>query len=201
MKSLQSRNPYKPIAGRILRPVLIVEEGKIKLKKEHIEKIKSGELTWSDLLGDVIEYLDAEEEENAYIAVDYKNVTTEHTHAELPPATILGLVASVIPYADHNHSPRNTFEAAMGKQALGFPFSNPFRRADSRAHLLHYPQIPLVITKTMKISGVLRRPFGQNMVVAVLSYTGYNIQDAIIINKSSVDRGLARSTFFRLYVS
>jgi DNA-directed RNA polymerase subunit B len=186
-------------AGRILRPVLIVEEGKIKLKKEHIEKIKSGELTWSDLLGDVIEYLDAEEEENAYIAVDYKNVTTEHTHAELPPATILGLVASVIPYADHNHSPRNTFEAAMGKQALGFPFSNPFRRADSRAHLLHYPQIPLVITKTMKISGVLRRPFGQNMVVAVLSYTGYNIQDAIIINKSSVDRGLARSTFFRLY--
>ncbi len=186
-------------AGRILRPVLIVEEGKIKLTKEHIEKIKSGELTWSDLLGDVIEYLDAEEEENAYIAVDYKNVTTEHTHAELPPATILGLVASVIPYADHNHSPRNTFEAAMGKQALGFPFSNPFRRADSRAHLLHYPQIPLVITKTMKISGVLRRPFGQNMVVAVLSYTGYNIQDAIIINKSSVDRGLARSTFFRLY--
>jgi len=186
-------------AGRILRPLLIVENGKIKLTKQHIEGIRKGELSWSDLVGEVIEYLDAEEEENAYIAIDYRNVSKEHTHAELPPATIFGLVASVIPYANHNHSPRNTFEAAMGKQALGFPFSNPFRRADSRSHLLHYPQVPLVVTKTMKISGVLKRPFGQNMVVAVLSYTGYNIQDAVIINKSSVDRGLARSTFFRLY--
>jgi len=186
-------------AGRVLRPLLLVEKGKLKITKEIINEVKEGTLTWSDLVGEYIEYLDAEEEENAYICVNIKDLTPEHTHLEFPPATMFGVVASVIPYAEHNHSPRNTFEAAMGKQALGIPFLNFFNRADSRSHLLHYPQVPLVLTKTMKISGVLNRPFGQNMVVAVLAYTGYNIQDAVIINKGSVDRGLARSTFIRLY--
>jgi len=185
--------------SRILRPLLIVENGKLKLTKDHIEKVKKGLLCWSDLIGNVIEYLDAEEEENAYIAISLDTITKEHTHCEFPAASLFGVVASVIPYSNHNHSPRNTFEGAMGKQALGFSYSNIFKRADSRGHLLHYPQIPLVYTKPMKVTGVMKRPFGQNMVVAVLSYTGYNIQDAVIINKSAVDRGLARSTFFRLY--
>ncbi len=188
-------------AGRVLRPLLLVEKGKLKITKDIINKVKDGILTWSDLVGEYIEYLDAEEEENAYVCVNIKDLTEEHTHLEFPAATMFGVVASVIPYAEHNHSPRNTFEAAMGKQALGIPYLNFFLRADSRAQLLHYPQTPLVMTKPMKISGVLRRPFGQNMVVAVLSYTGYNIQDAVIINKGSVDRGLARSTFVRLYES
>ncbi len=186
-------------SGRVLRPLLIVEKGRPKITKEVIERVKEGELSWSDIVGEYLEYLDAEEEENAYMAVTIDELTEEHTHLEFPPATMLGVVASVIPYAEHNHSPRNTFEAAMGKQALGVPFTNFFNRADSRAHLLHYPQHPLVITKPMKISKAFNRPFGQNMVVAVLSYTGYNIQDAVILNKSSIDRGLARSTFIRLY--
>lgn len=186
-------------SGRVLRPLLVVEKGRLKLTKEHVQKVKEGKLSWSDLVGEYIEYLDAEEEENAYICVDPKELNEEHTHLEFPPATMLGVVASVIPFAEHNHSPRNTFEAAMGKQALGLPFTNFFYRADSRAHLLHYPQYPLVTTKGLKISGAFRRPFGQNMVVAVLAYSGYNIQDAVIINKGSVDRGLARSTFIRLY--
>ncbi len=186
-------------SGRVLRPLLIVEKGRLKITKEIIEDVKEGKLSWSDLVGEYIEYLDAEEEENAYIAVNLNELSEEHTHLEFPLATMLGVVASIIPYAEYNHSPRNTFEAAMGKQALGVPFTNFFERADSRAHLLHYPQRPLVVTKPMKISKAFDRPFGQNMVVAVLSYTGYNIQDAVIINKNSVDRGLARSTFIRLY--
>ena len=187
-------------ANRIVRPLIVVENGKPKLTKEHVEKLRSGKLTWSDLLRmGVIEYLDAEEEENAYIAVWPEEVRKEHTHLEIAPAALFGVVASVIPFANHNHSPRNTFEAAMGKQALGIPLTNFMVRVDTRGHFLHYPQRPLVDTKPMRIIGLDKVPFGQNMVVAVLSYTGYNIQDAVILNKSAVDRGLARSTFFRLY--
>lgn len=186
--------------GRIIRPVIVVNNGKPAITKEHIEKLRRGELKWSDLIrSGVIEYLDAEEEENAYIAVWIDEVTPDHTHVEIAPGSLFGVVASVIPFANHNHSPRNTFEAAMGKQALGVSIPNFMRRADTRGHFLHYPQIPLVETKAMRAIGLEATPFGQNMVVAVLSYTGYNIQDAVIINKSAVDRGLGRSTFYRLY--
>jgi DNA-directed RNA polymerase subunit B len=186
-------------SGRVLRPLLIVENGKLKLTKQYVEMVKRGELSWSDLVGYAVEYLDAEEEENAYISIDINSITKEHNYAEFPPATLFGVVASIIAYAEHNHSPRNTFQAAMGKQALGLPVSNIHRTAYTRFHLLYYPQVPLVYTKPLKLIGLEKRPTGQNMVVAVLSYTGYNIQDAVIISKSAVDRGLARSLFMRLY--
>jgi len=187
-------------ANRIIRPLIVVENGEPKLTKELLEKVRNGEITWSDLISmGVIEYLDAEEEENAYIAIWPEEVTKEHTHLEISPAALFGVVGSIIPFSDHNHSPRNTFEAAMGKQALGFAVANYSKRVDTRGHLLHYPQRPLVTTKAIESIGLSKRPFGQNMVVAVISYTGYNIQDAVIINKSAIDRGLGRSTFFRLY--
>ncbi|RLF24264.1 MAG: DNA-directed RNA polymerase subunit B [Thermoprotei archaeon] len=187
-------------AGRVQRPLIVVENGEVKLKREHIEKLKRGEWTWYDLIKrGMIEYLDAEEEENALIAVYPGEITPEHTHLELAPAAILGVVASIIPYAEHNQSPRNSYEAAMGKQALGLPFANFKFRMDSRMHLLHYPQIPLVQTKGLQLIGYNERPSGQNMIVAVATWGGYNIQDAIIMNKASIERGLARSTFFRTY--
>ncbi len=187
-------------AGRVRRPLLIVENGALKLKPEHVEKVRSGEWTWSDLVKNgVIEYLDAEEEENAYIALNPEELTPEHTHMEIAPAAILGICAALIPYPEANQSPRNTYGAGMAKQALGFPAANFFIRMDSRGHLLHYPQRPLITTKGVKAIEYDARPAGQNMVVAVLSFTGYNIEDAIIMNKSAIDRGLARSTFFRCY--
>ncbi len=188
--------------GRILRPVFVVENGKLKLKPEHIEKLRRGEWRFSDLLRNgIVELLDAEEEENAYIALNPEDITPEHTHMEIWPAGILGVTASTIPYAEHNQSPRNTYQAAMAKQALGIYAANFQIRADTRGHLLHYPEKPLVQTRMLEVMGFNDRPAGQNMVVAVMSFTGYNIEDAVIMNRSSIERGLARSTFFRLYAT
>jgi len=187
-------------AGRIQRPLLVVENCELKIKPEHIEKVRKGEWGWYDLIKrGLIEYLDAEEEENAYIAINPEDITPKVTHVELVPSAILGVVASIIPYAEHNQSPRNSYEAAMGKQALGIPLINFRYYLDSRMHLLHYPQTPLVQTRGLKLIGYAERPAGQNMIVMVSTWGGYNIEDAIIMNKASIERGLARSTFFRTY--
>ncbi|MEM2253368.1 MAG: DNA-directed RNA polymerase subunit B [Desulfurococcaceae archaeon] len=188
--------------GRIRRPLLVVEDGRLKLTPKHIELLKNEEIQFSDLVRmGVVEYLDADEEENAYIAVEPSEITSEHTHLEIYPPAIFGITASIIPYPEHNQSPRNSYEAAMAKQALGLYSANFQVRSDTRGHLLHYPQKPLVQTKVLDIMGYNARPAGQNAVVAIMSFTGYNIEDALIMNKGSSDRGFGRSTFFRLYTT
>jgi len=188
--------------GRVLRPLVIVENGKPMLTEKHIKDLESGRIDFYDLLkSGVIEYLDAEEEENAYIAIDEKSLTPEHTHMEISPSLILGVPSSFAPYPEHNSSPRVTMAASMAKQSLGLYCSNYLMRFDSRANVLNYPQIPLVKTDITDCIQFERRPAGQNFVVAVMSFEGYNMEDAIILNKSSVDRGLGRSTFYRTYTS
>ncbi|MGQ9722079.1 MAG: DNA-directed RNA polymerase subunit B [Candidatus Jordarchaeum sp.] len=187
-------------AGRVRRPLIIVENGATKLTSEHVAKLRSKEWKFSDLIRrGVIEFLDAEEEENTYIAMTPQDINEKTTHLEVAPNTILGISASIIPFPEHNQSPRNTYEAGMVKQALGLYAANYRTRADTRAHLLHYPQTPIVNTRATAPTGFDKRPAGQNFIVAVLSYEGYNIEDAIIINKASLERGLGRSTFFRSY--
>jgi DNA-directed RNA polymerase subunit B len=186
--------------GRVRRPLIIVSSGVPLLQQEHIEKLASGEWEWEDLVKNgILEYLDAEEEENAYVAIDYDEITEKHTNAEIATHAILGICASTIPYAEHNQSPRNSYQAAMVKQALGIYATNFKHRADSRSHILHYPEIPLVETALMDTMGYKLRPSGQNCVVAVLSFEGYNMEDALIFNKASIERGLARSSFYRIY--
>jgi DNA-directed RNA polymerase subunit B len=186
--------------GRIRRPLIVIQDGKPLLRARHIRNIQTGRWQWSDLVREgILEYLDAEEEENAYIAIDQTSVADEHTHMEICNYAILGVTASIIPFPEHNQSPRNTYQAAMAKQAPGIYAMNYRDRTDTRAHLLHYPQQPLAQTKPMGIIGYNQRPAGQNFVVAVLSSNGYNMEDAIIFNKSAVERGLGHSSFFRIY--
>ena len=186
--------------GRIRRPLVVVEDGKPQLKQRYIRNIRQERWSWSDLVREgIIEYLDSDEEENAYIAINNEELTSGHTHMELCPYTILGVGASIIPYAEHNQSPRNTYQAAMAKQAPGIYALNYRDRTDTRAHLLHYPQKPLVATKPMDVTGYSERPAGQNFVIAILSSIGYNMEDAIIFNKGAVQRGLGHSSFFRIY--
>jgi len=231
--------------GRIRRPLVVVEDGKIKYDSKVRERLRQGKVTVDDLVKEgVIEWLDAEEEENAYVAVYAYDVpercphcgralgrndvewvnpgeenivlkchhcghafevptllTKEHTHMEIDPLLILGAIAGCISYPHHNASPRITMGAAMMKQSLGLPAVNYRRRPDTRGHLLHYPQAPIVKTKTMDFVNFMKRPAGQNAVVAVISYHGYNMQDAIVMNKAAIERGFGRSTFFRTYKS
>lgn len=186
--------------GRVRRPLIVVKDGKSLITEEDVQKLKRGEITFDTLVKEgKIEFLDAEEEENAYIALEPSQLTVEHTHLELWPPAILGITASIIPYPQHNQSPRNTYQSAMAKQALGLYAANYQLRTDSRAHLLHYPQKPLVQTRAIEAIGYNQRPAGNNAIFALMAFTGYNMEDAIIMNKSSVERGMFRSTFFRLY--
>jgi DNA-directed RNA polymerase subunit B len=186
--------------GRVRRPLIIVENGLQKLQPDQIEKIATGVWSWEELVKNgIVEYLDAEEEENAYVALSPEELSRDHTHLEIATYTILGICASTIPYAEHNQSPRNSYQAAMAKQALGIYSTNFQQRVDSRSHILHYPQAPLAETALMDTMGYKLRPSGQNYVVAVLSFEGYNMEDALVFNKASIERGLGRSTFFRIY--
>jgi DNA-directed RNA polymerase subunit B len=186
-------------AGRVLRPLIIIKNSKSLLEPDLLDKVSTKLLSWHDLLRmGVIELIDANEEENCYITLDEKN-TKKFTHLEIFPSAILGAAASIIPYPEHNQSPRNTYESAMAKQSLGF--STPMMNTSTyvRQHFMLYPQTPIVTTKAMNLLGLEDRPAGQNCVVAVLPFDGYNIEDAIVLSKSSVDRGLARTFFYRIY--
>ena len=186
-------------AGRVLRPLIIIKDNKPLLTQDLIDKISKKLLSWNDLLRmGIIELIDANEEENCYVSLDEKD-SKKHTHLEIFPSAILGAGASIIPYPEHNQSPRNTYESAMAKQSLGF--SSPMMNTSTyvRQHFMLYPQTPIVTTKAMGLLGLEERPAGQNCVVAVLPFDGYNIEDAVVLSKASVDRGLARTFFYRIY--
>ena len=256
--------------GRILRPLLVLEDGDLKLSKESLENIRSGEWTFNDLVSNgVVEWVDAEEEEDLLVAprpydlpmsspennrpinpanvewlnlgeeqishanlrvevhmpngesvfeefsvpLNYyqedidalrrkqkrKNLILVFTHVEIDPQLILGVCASLVPYPEHNSTPRVTGGTAMVKQSLGLPSANYRLRPDTRMHVMHYPQQSIVGTRAMKTTNFAQRPGGQNFVVAILSHHGYNMQDAVVINRAAVERSLGRSSFIRTY--
>lgn len=189
-------------AGRARRPVVIVEEGRPLVTRKHLDALKNGKMTFTDLIKEgLVEFIDAEEEENAFIAIADKDVTAAHTHVELYPGLLLGAVTSIAPFPDHNSSPRVTMASAMLKQALGMTQSNFRVRMDTQMHIMNYPQKPIAMTNQSKVMNIHRRPAGQNLVVAIMPFRGYNMEDAIILNKASVERGLGRTMFYRTYAA
>jgi DNA-directed RNA polymerase subunit B len=231
--------------GRLRRPLIVVKDAVPKVTRGDLDELSQGTLSYTDLIRQgKVEWIDAEEEEDALIAVDAyvpsercpkceralsrsdirwmsagdrvdkpvircgrcghefpteSLLSNAHTHLEIDPNLMLGVCTGLIPYPEHNSTPRNTMGSAMAKQALGVESVNYRRRPDTRGHLLHYPQAPLLRTQTMRYVHFTERPAGQNFVVAVLSYEGYNMQDALVFSKAAIDRGLGRSSFFRTY--
>lgn len=184
--------------GRSIRPLSVVSEGKPLLTERHVQQLHKNEISWNDLVNQgVVEYLDALEESNALVAFSADELTPEHTHMEISPMAIVGLTTSMVPYGNFNHSVRLMQGSKNQKHAVGFYATNFYTRVDMDVNLLHYPQLPLVTTLTHDFSRFAEHPAGQNVTIAVMSYGGYNMEDAIILNKGSVERGLARSSYYR----
>ncbi|MBL7206228.1 MAG: DNA-directed RNA polymerase subunit B [Candidatus Aenigmarchaeota archaeon] len=184
--------------GRARRPLIIVENKKPKLTPVLLDKLKREKITWNYLIENgIIEYLDADEEENTFIAINENELTNKHTHLEIDPIGILGVPTTLIPYPEFSRGDRINFGAKMIGQSVGIPATNFTLRTDTKFNILVYPQVPLVNTIT---SDILRRfPSGHNLVIAVMCHEGYNVNDAIVLNKSSIERGLFRSFYFRTY--
>ncbi|GAA5896402.1 hypothetical protein JCM5296_002722 [Sporobolomyces johnsonii] len=188
--------------GRICRPLIIVENGESKVKEGHMKMLRNKVMTFDDFLRKgLIEYLDVNEENDTYITLYEEEIKPETTHVEIEPFTLLGAVAGLIPYPHHNQSPRNTYQCAMGKQAIGAIAHNQLNRIDTLLYLMVYPQTPMCRTRTIELIGYDQLPAGQNATVAVMSYSGYDIEDALILNRASVDRGFGRCQVFRKYTT
>ena len=200
--------------GRCIRPLFIVENGNLNINEVLIRNMKKKKINWNHLLlggiktkNAVIEYIDSQETEMSLIAMNIdklknpieNNHIKKYTHCEIHPSLILGVLASSIPFPDHNQSPRNTYQSAMGKQAMGIYATNFRNRMDTLGHILSYPMKPLVGTKMNSLMKADQVPNGLNAIVAIASYSGYNQEDSVIMNKSSIDRGLFKSTFYRTY--
>ncbi len=186
--------------GRVLRPLIIADKGVSRLKEEHLNLVEQGSLTWNNLVEQgIIEYLDASEEDNNYVSLYKEELTEDHDYLEVDPIACLGVITSIVPYANHDQAPRLLRGSKTQTQSLGIYAANYHVRIDTNVSILHYPQKPLARSFTYDTLNVY--PAGQNVIVAVLPYDGYNIEDAVVLNQGSIDRGLARSSYFRPYTS
>jgi len=179
-------------SGRMCRPLMTVKNGKLTHTKKHEH------MSWSNLTAiGAVEYIDKEEENTMLIAFHPNDITKDHTHCEISTDMILGLSASCIPFSHHNPATRNCYQSAMGKQSQGVPYMNYQTRYDTTQNVLHYGQKPLVSTKISDAYGVHDCPAGQNFVVAIMCFEGYNQEDSVLINQYSLDRGLARADKYK----
>lgn len=210
-------------AGRLMRPVLRVRHNRLLVGRNTISKIDRGELVWNDLITScklpesIVEYIDPEEQSWGMIAMKPRDLSAatanpgnlldpdaqlppsamyKYTHCEIHPSTIFGVLASCIPFPEHNQSPRNTYQCAQAKQAMGVYVTNYENRMDKTAYVLNYPARPLVDTRIMDMIHINKIPSGCTVIVAIMTHTGYNQEDSLLFNKGSVDRGLFQATIY-----
>lgn len=208
-------------AGRCCRPLYVVQNGKLLVDK-YAEDIKSKKIGWKELIHGFsmpnakenddeyhsggkeleskqapIEFLDVEESNTSYIAMNPSDLTNQHTHCEIHPSTIFSILTHQIPLVNHNQAPRCVFSGAQGKQAIGIYATNFLNRIDTMAYVMHYPQKSLVNTRFKEYLNNNNMPNGENLIVAIATYTGYNMEDAVIFNKSAIDRGCFNITYYK----
>lgn len=196
-------------AGRLTRPLLRVNNNELCLSMDDCIRMRKGEISWDDLITDItldktiIEYIDPLEQNYSMIAMEYKDLFAKngshiyrYTHCEIHPSTIFGIIASCIPFPEHNQSPRVTYQCAQSKQAMGMYVTNFDNRMDKTAYVLTYPMRPLVDTRVMNLIQLNQIPSGCQVIVAIMTHTGYNQEDSILFNKGSIDRGLFQATIF-----
>jgi DNA-directed RNA polymerase II subunit RPB2 len=195
-------------SGRLTRPLLRVKNKNILINQNILANLQSGEYNWDHLLTSskldeaVLEYIDPEEQSWSMIAtkpkdlINSENCLKKFTHCEIHPSTMFGVLASCIPFPEHNQSPRNTYQCAQGKQAMGVYVTNYENRMDKTAYILNYPMRPLVETRIMDLINLNKIPSGSQLIVAIMTHTGYNQEDSLLVNKGSIDRGMALVTVY-----
>lgn len=196
-------------SGRLCRPLLILKDNKTKLTFKDVEQVKNRYKSVEDLFKEgKIEYIDVNESNDSLISFfdpykftdicerksDENIMGVQYTHMEVSDYTMLGYIASLIPFPNHNQSPRNTYQCAMSKQAMGILHSFYRERYDNVLNILTYAQKPIVSSRTKQFM-----PSGTNAMVAVMSYSGYDIEDALILNRASLDRGFAIGEIYKSY--
>lgn len=147
----------------------------------------------------VIDFIDTSEIEGAYVAVTEKDLTKEHTHMEIHPSITFSMMCNLIPFPQNNPSVRNSFSCGQTKQAVSMYHTNFPVRMDKAAVVLSTPQIPLVKTRYMEFINNEENCYGENAIVAIMCYTGYNMEDAVLINEGALKRGLFRTTYYTTY--
>tara|TARA_Y100000389_G_scaffold5904_1_gene5696 strand:+ start:4000 stop:7905 length:3906 start_codon:yes stop_codon:yes gene_type:complete len=170
--------------------------------RDILNEIKDKEDNYMEFLeknASPIEYLDSMETENSFIAKDVNSIDKDYTHCEIHPSLIMSAVALNIPFSNNSQYPRNVFSCQQTKQAVGVYSSAYNSKFETFAHILYYPQKPIVTTRYKKYTDVDKLPYGINAIVAIACYSGYNQEDAVILNETSVQRGLYNSLYLRSY--
>jgi len=231
-------------SGRLTRPIYYIQDKKLSfMRKEFIDKLDSGKITWEQIIAGFIEksdehflskknklyelselyhnigsdkssifnklekeksfvdYVDTSEEETALIASSISDLKKSkwYTHLEIDASLILGVMGNLIIYPENNPVTRNAFSCGQSKQAVSVYHSNYQMRMDKMGVILNYGQIPLIKSRYLEYINNEEQPYGVNAIVAIMCYSGYNVEDAILINEGAVQRGIFRTTYFSTY--
>lgn len=180
-------------AGRLIRPIFNLQNGKLSITEDDTK------LSWNELNErNHISWVDHSEIDNKVIAFTQEELKKyKYDYCEIHPSLMLGVMTSIIPFSDHSQSPRNVYQASMGKQAMSMYALTFKNRVDTIVNVLNYPQKPLVNTRAGELMNFDTMASGINVIVAIACYTGYNQEDSILMNKASIERGLFHSTSYR----